>query len=172
MKTYLPQRYVPKGWYPFGHSGTEKHQPVRNRFVHACAGSIIAVSLSLCGSALAVQPPAELLTGRLFYTPAQRAMLVNARTHKVTEIQKSYAPPASAPISLDGVITRSDGVATHWVNGRPQTGRPTANVRSLKPGQTRAHQKVYEPYQLMRPGDVPKAPSTTVPPAPDNGAAP
>ena len=172
MKIHLPQRYVPKGRYPLGHRGTEKHKPVRNRLVHACAGSIVAVSLSLCGSALAVQPPAEPLTGRLFYTPAQRAMLVNARTHKVTEIQKSYAPPTSAPISLDGVIIRSDGVATHWVNGRPQSGRPTANVRSLKPGQTRAHQKVYEPYQLMRPSDVPKAPSTTVTPAPDNGDAP
>ena len=162
MKTYLLS----------GHRSTEKHQPVRNRFSPTCAGSIVAVSLSLCGSAFAVQSPAEPLTGRLFYTPAQRVMLVNARTHKVTEIQKSYAPPESAPISLDGVIIRSDGVATHWVNGRPQSGRPTANVRSLKPGQTRAHQKVYEPYQLMRPSDVPKAPSTTVTPAPDNGDAP
>ena len=162
MKTHLPH----------GHRGTEKNKPIRNPFVQACAVSIVAVSLSLCGSALAVQSPAEPLTGRLFYTPAQRAMLVNARTHKVTEIQKSYTPPESAPISLDGVITRSDGVATHWVNGRAQSGQPTANVRSLKPGQTRVHQKVYEPYQLMRPGDAPKARSTTVPPAPDNGAAP
>lgn len=94
------------------------------------------------------------LPGRLFYTPTQRAMLVDARAHRTTEIKKSPAPPVSSPMSFDGVITRSDGVATHWIDGRAHAGQPSANIRSLKPGQTRAYEKVYEPYQVQRPGEA------------------
>ena len=107
-------------------------------------------------------PPAPILPGRLFYSPAQRNMLNEARAHQVTDLPKMSAsvssPSPSAPVSFDGVITRSDGVATHWINGRPHVGRSSDHVRNLKPGQTRAAQKVYEPYQVLRPAPVP-APS-------------
>ena len=119
------------------------------------SGSVV---MAAPGLVPAMSKPEKPLPGRLFYTPAQRHMLVSARAHKVTEIQKSYAPLESAPVSLDGVITRSDGVATHWINGRPHVGQPSANIRSLKPGQTRTREKIYEPYQLQRPGEVPKLP--------------
>lgn len=120
------------------------------------------------GYGVAMAAPGNPLPGRLFYTPAQRAMLINARTHKVTEIPKSAAPPVAAPMRFDGVITRSDGVATHWINGRPHVGQPS--LPNLKPGQTRAQQQVYEPYQLQRPSD-PARPQT-LPPASNNEAAP
>lgn len=102
--------------------------------------------------------PSTPIPGRLFYTPAQRAMLINARTHKITEIQQSSAPPVSAPLRFDGVITRSDGVTTHWINGRPHVGQPI--LPNLKPGQTRTQQQVYEPYQLQRPNEPPSGPQT------------
>ncbi len=170
MKTLSPQR----------HRGTEKNEPIRNAFTHARAVSIFSVSLCLLcplgygGSGFAVQTTAKPLPGRLFYTPAQRDMLVNARAHKVTEIQKTYTPPESAPMSFDGVITRSDGVATHWINGRPHVGQPSANIRSLKPGQTRTHEKIYEPYQLQRPGEASKLPrpKATPPDPAENEATP
>lgn len=112
--------------------------------------------------------PVTTLPGRLFYTPAQRNMLNEARTHQVTDLPKMSAsvssPAPSAPVSFDGVITRSDGVATHWINGRPHVGSTSNNVRNLKPGQTRAVQKVYESYQIRQPDTV-RVPSPATSPA-------
>lgn len=119
-------------------------------------------------AAAALESP---IPGRLFYTPAQRIMLNNARLHHVTDLPKAAAPNStpqvSAPVSFDGVITRSDGVATHWINGRPQVGRYSDKVRNLKPGQTRATQKVYESYQIRQPESArsPTASPTLVKPA-------
>ena len=116
------------------------------------------------------------IPGPLFYTPTQRAMLNDARVRKLTEQPTVSAAsptlPAPAPVSFDGVITRSDGVATHWVNGRPQVGRSSDKVQNLKPGQTRAEQKVYEPYQIRQPEsvrvpDTPTAPLDIKPPKPE-----
>ena len=116
----------------------------------------------------AASAPESPIPGRLFYTQAQRIMLNNARLHQVTDLPKTSTststPQVSAPVSFDGVITRSDGVATHWINGRPHVGRSSNNVRNLKPGQTRATQKVYEPYQVLRPAPVPTtSPASTAP---------
>ena len=129
------------------------------------------VCATFCPVALSATAPApeSPIPGRLFYTQAQRIMLNNARLHQVTDLPKastpaSSTPQVSAPVSFDGVITRSDGVATHWINGRPHVGRSSSNVRNLKPGQTRATQKVYEPYQVLRPAPVsPPSPMPTAP---------
>ncbi len=84
--------------------------------------------------------------GRLFYTPAQRAQLEAARTRNVTRDMPADAVPAQR---FDGVVIRSDGGNTSWVNGQPQVG--ASGVAGLKPGQIRADGKVYEPYQVLRP---------------------
>ena len=90
--------------------------------------------------------------GRLFYTPAERAQLEAARARNVTRAP-STAPAAAAAAApqqrFDGVVIRSDGTSTRWVNGRPQAG--AAGAAGLKPGQTRAGGRVYEPYQVLRP---------------------
>lgn len=120
------------------------------------------------------------IPGRLFFTPSQRAMLNDARVRKVTDQPNPSAAapmlPAPAPVSFDGVITRSDGVATHWVNGRPHVGRTSDKVQNLKPGQTRAAQKVYEPYQIRQPDNARITPSlpaaSSVKPARPEEAAP
>lgn len=127
--------------------------------------------LALCPLAtLATTPsPTMTLPGRLFYTPAQRAMLNDARVHKLTDqpnmsaTAPAVSAPAPAPVSFDGVITRSDGVATHWVNGRPQVGHSSDKVQDLKPGQTRAAQKVYESYQIRQPEPVRITPPVAAP---------
>ena len=107
------------------------------------------------------------IPGRLFYTPTQRAMLNNARVRKQTDPPNTSAAvpslPAPAPVSFDGVITRSDGVATHWVNGRPHVGRSSDKVQNLKPGQTRAAQKVYESYQIRQPDNARITPPVSTP---------
>ena len=114
-----------------------------------------SVSLCLCGSGFAASSLPD-LPGRLFYTPAQRAQLETARLHSVTPgAHLSQAPSpdsAPAPLRFDGVMTRSDGKSTRWVDGKAQLG--ASSVTGLKPGQIRADGKVYEPYQVLRPNQA------------------
>lgn len=90
--------------------------------------------------------------GRLFYTPEQRAQLEAARARNVTQVQ---AGPAAGPprVRFDGMVIRSDGNSTRWVNGQSQAG--ASGVSGLKPGQIRADGRVYEPYQVLRPSPDP-----------------
>ncbi len=120
---------------------------------------VVTMSLCLCGSGFAA--PAD--PGRLFYTPAQRAQLENARAHHVVApvgrsagaaVEGTTADAIPAPQTFDGIVTRSDGAATRWVDGKAQ--RSTAGVAGLKPGQIRARGKVYEPYQVLRPSPTDK----------------
>ena len=66
--------------------------------------------------------------GRLFTTPQQRAELERLRhapppapkpEPKVVEQPKVEAPPPEVPpITVNGVVVRSDGDSTAWVNGQ------------------------------------------------------
>ena len=82
--------------------------------------------------------------GRLFFSPAERSALDQARA------QKSGGPAISAhgQVSLDGYVRRSSGKSTAWINSVPQheDAGPAANgvpIRlpsgrqiTLKPGQS------------------------------------
>lgn len=113
-----------------------------NRFVPLPI--LLMAMLGVAGESLAADP------GRLFFTPEQRAQLEAARARNVTQIRQATpgtgAPP---PIRYDGVLIRSDGKTTRWVDGQPQ--RDAAGVAGLKPGQIRADGHVYEPYQMLEP---------------------
>lgn len=54
--------------------------------------------------------------GRLFFTPERRAALERQRQLNIQETQ----PIDSATVSLDGIVTRSSGRTTVWLNQRPQ----------------------------------------------------
>ncbi len=112
--------------------------------------AFLLATLGVWGQSLAA-PSTE--PGRLFYTPAQRAQLEAARTRNVTQVKQASSTAAPAPVRFDGMVIRSDGSSTRWVNGRPQLS--TSGVSGLKPGQVRADGKVYEPYQVLRPGTEP-----------------
>ena len=105
--------------------------------------------------------PADL--GRLFYTPAQRAQLESARGHNTTaRSSQSNRGSADGPVRYDGMVLRSDGKTTRWVDGKPQLDE--SGVSGLKPGQVRADGKVYEPYQVLRPvSPSPAAPAVEEP---------
>jgi len=70
--------------------------------------------------------------GRLFLTPQQRAALDDARRNKVREVVpkpvKKFvdAPPKreqpSGSVTLNGIVRRSDGESTVWVNGVAMPG--------------------------------------------------
>ena len=105
----------------------------------------------LAAPAVAAPPPAD--PGYLFYTPAQRAQLEQARARNLTQRAGTPASEAAAPLRYDGTVIRSDGRATHWIDGRPQAD--PAGAAGLKPGQVRADGKVFEPYQVLRPAPAP-----------------
>jgi len=55
--------------------------------------------------------------GRLFFTPEKRALLERQRTSNVKEAQTLQG----TTMSLDGVVYRSSGKATVWINRQAQT---------------------------------------------------
>lgn len=72
------------------------------------------VSLTMLAPAFAADPP-EL--GRLFFTPDRRAALERQRTFNVQEAQTLQG----TTMSLDGVVHRSSGKTTVWINHQAQT---------------------------------------------------
>lgn len=80
---------------------------------------------ALVGLALALALPASHAVqplGRLFYTPAQRAQLDAARSRKerpVAAVEAEQPQPLPETITYDGVVRRSDGKTTVWINNRP-----------------------------------------------------
>lgn len=76
-----------------------------------------------CGSALA-----DAQLGRLFFTPAERKALEDARRRNVrAELEAEEAasrPKAPRPrsVTVQGVVRRSDGESTVWINGKPVEG--------------------------------------------------
>lgn len=125
---------------------------------------MLFASLGVCHSSLA--EPVE--PGRLFYTPAQRAQLENVRARNVSQQARQSQPGSSdgapAPLRFDGMVIRSDGKTTRWVDGKPQLDG--SGVSGLKPGQIRADGHVYEPYQVLRPTPPGSAAPTAKDPAP------
>ena len=72
------------------------------------------LSLALLAPAFAADAP-EL--GRLFFTPERRSTLERQRMLNVQEAQSLQG----TSMSLDGVVYRSSGKATVWVNNQAQT---------------------------------------------------
>ena len=62
--------------------------------------------------------------GRLFFTPDRRATLERQRTHNVQEAQTLQG----TTMSLDGVVYRSDGKSTVWINRQAQTEGESART--------------------------------------------
>ncbi len=135
MKTFSPQR----------HRGAEKCKPRRDQGVRDWRVLFFSVSLYLCGSGFAAPPD----PGRLFYTPTQRAQLEAARARNITQVKPGTPESGPPPQRFDGIVVRSDGKTTRWVDGKAEVG--ASSVSGLKPGQIRADGRVYEPYQVLQP---------------------
>ena len=66
--------------------------------------------------------------GRLFFTPAERKALEEARKRNIrAEVQAAEKPaqptrPPLRSVTLSGVVRRSDGESTVWINGKPVDG--------------------------------------------------
>jgi len=82
------------------------------RIVSASLASL--AGLVLLAPAYAADAPA---LGRLFFTPERRVTLERQRTFNVQEAQALQG----TTMTLDGVVYRSSGKATVWVNRQAQT---------------------------------------------------
>jgi hypothetical protein len=76
-------------------------------------------ALACAGPASSAQP-----IGRLFFTPAERAQLDNARAQKRAPQPTSAAQPVDTRpetqvITYNGIVRRSDGKSILWLNNRP-----------------------------------------------------
>lgn len=65
--------------------------------------------------------------GRLFFTPAQRDSLDAGKTLKAATGEAAPARRGPAVVKLNGVVVRSDGESTVWVNGQTSNRGTTAN---------------------------------------------
>lgn len=93
--------------------------------------------------------------GRLFFTPAQRNSL---DAGKELDMPKKAGPAVRGPRSLtvNGIVTRSDGESTVWVNGRQANiARPSAAPIHAKPsGSTGAKVRVLDSESKLRVGQT------------------
>lgn len=84
-----------------------------------------ALLLTLLIAALPAAHAAE-LAGRLFYTPDQRAQLDQLRAQKAVASQVRDEPVPET-VTYNGIIRRSDGKTTIWMNNQPMSA---AELRS------------------------------------------
>jgi hypothetical protein len=95
---------------------------------------LITVALALTGNNTVLAQDETL--GRLFYTTKQRAAL-DANIRSMT---KAIEKPAPIPpsVTVNGVVTRSDGERTIWIDGRAyhraNTGDINVTTRPADPG--------------------------------------
>lgn len=62
--------------------------------------------------------------GRLFFSPEKRAVLERQRLSNIHATQSLEG----ATMSLDGVVQRSSGKSTVWINGQPQNERDAVHT--------------------------------------------
>jgi hypothetical protein len=99
----------------------------------------LKISLLACGALVAAAPlpaPAQERLGRLFFTPAQRASLDVARSQRAraavaTERPEQEAAPVPQSITYSGVLRRSDGKTTVWINNQPVHDRESAGAAAI-----------------------------------------
>jgi beta-glucosidase-like glycosyl hydrolase len=85
------------------------------RLIYILIGTGLTASALHPTAATAAEPTAGL--GRLFMTPEWRASLERQRQFNIREARSLEG----GAMRLDGVVLRSSGKATVWVNNRPQT---------------------------------------------------
>jgi hypothetical protein len=101
-------------------------------------GNRFPTLLALCCGLAVMVPPAgaQQPLGRLFFTPAQRASLDVARSQRArtalsTEKTDEDATPVPQTITYSGVLRRSDGKTTVWINNQPVHDRQSAGAAAI-----------------------------------------
>lgn len=91
-----------------------KPEPIPQRQPARRVGALIVFTLI---AALCAPARAEDELGRLFFTPEKRQALDRQRQFNIQEKQEI---PEDPTLTINGVVTRSSGKRTVWVNGMAQ----------------------------------------------------
>lgn len=108
----------------------------------SCLGLLLLAAVSAPASA------AEETLGRLFFTPERRQALDRQRQlHQQDKLQTSE----DATLTVNGIVTRSSGRRTAWINGVAQNENDTDSGLSVTP-------RPRDPASVVvRPGEAPAA---------------
>lgn len=68
--------------------------------------------------------------GRLFFTPSQRAALDAGKQVGKPRTVRAVAPRGPRAVTLNGVVTRSDGGTAVWINGHEAAGKTVPGIRA------------------------------------------
>lgn len=95
------------------------------------AKAVIALAIGAClfiGTSRQMATADETL-GRLFFTPERRQQLDRQRDLNLLDKQQI---PAEPTLTIDGIVTRSSGKSTAWINGIPQHEHETGSGLSVR----------------------------------------
>lgn len=113
--------------------------------IHRSAALFAAILL------LTAAPAAAEELGRLFFTPERRAALERQRQFNIREAE-ARAVEVGATLSVSGVVQRSSGKTTTWINNAPQDEKESTGVRvevdRANPGRTTVIAGEEEPARL------------------------
>ena len=110
----------------------------------------LAALLCVLGTLAGLCPPAQAdeELGRLFFTPERRQTLDRQRQ---LNIQETQGIPTDPTLTINGVVTRSSGKRTVWING-------VAQNENEKPSGVAVAPNGREPGKVVvRTGDAPAA---------------
>ena len=101
----------------------ERYRPFR-RWPHIVAALAALVALGALS-----QPASAAPLGRLFFTPDERVLL--DRQRKTGKVVGPVGEGAS--IAVGGIVTRSSGRRTIWINDRPVNDPPRGEPAGIRP---------------------------------------
>lgn len=88
----------------------------------------LAFAVLLCVNVLAPNAYADDTLGRLFFTPEHRRALDRQR-----ELNIGEAPAEDPTLTINGIVTRSSGRRTAWINGIARSEREMSGATSATP---------------------------------------
>ena len=104
-------------------------------------GSILALGLAASAPALAQSHDT---LGRLFFTPEKRQLLDRQRD---LNVQAQQETPEDPTLTINGVVSRSSGKRTVWVNGAAQNEKDIPSDVVVTPEKKNPARVVVQPSQ-------------------------
>ena len=114
---------------------SQSDSTLRPRLVHAFLFLLIA-------AASAPPPAISQELGRLFFTPERRQLLDRQRQFNIQERQEI---PEDPTLIVNGVVTRSSGKRTIWINGVAQSEENTGSSVAITPNRENPGKVVVQP---------------------------
>ena len=110
-----------------------------HRLLRGTLGSILVLGLAASAPALAQSHDT---LGRLFFTPEKRQLLDRQRD---LNVQAQQETPEDPTLTINGVVTRSSGKRTVWINGTAQEDGHTDSGLAVAPSRGNPGQVLVQP---------------------------